>query len=162
MGWTEVHKEPCSYRDYFNEGLKGSIIDSHTEKGVFYGALRHEKGVYALVILVRPQKGYFNLSYKWMDESFHPYYYDCPDRILDLLTPTESKGANEWRSICRERNKRKKQVKKGTVIKFTEPIHFTNGIVRDTFQYAGGNRFQYAGYYFNIRNWISREFTVLM
>lgn len=42
-------------------------------------------------------------GYKDIDETMHPYYYDCPASILALLTPTDSKCANEWREGCRRK-----------------------------------------------------------
>ena len=46
-------------------------------------------------------------GYKDMDETEGPGYYDCPAGILDLLSPTESVWANEWRQKCRERRETK-------------------------------------------------------
>ena len=46
-----------------------------------------------------------------MDETCGPYQYDCPESILKLLTPTESKWANEWRAKCREYRKKAKELK---------------------------------------------------
>lgn len=145
MGWIEMHKEKgISYRDFFQEGLQGEIIDSCTKNGVFYGALRTERQeILALVILVRIQRGYYNFSYKWMDESVHPYYYDCPDRILDLLTPTDIKSANEWRESCRKHNRNKPKV--GDVVKFKYPWVFSYGRREDLFVYKGKNIFKSIG-----------------
>lgn len=147
MGWIEMHKEKgISYRDFFQEGLQGEIIDSCTKNGVFYGALRTERQeILALVILVRIQRGYYNFSYKWMDESYHPYYYECPDRILDLLTPTEDKCSNEWREICRKHNRTKRNVKMGDVIQFDKPFCFKYGRKEDLFVYKGRNLFKSVG-----------------
>jgi hypothetical protein len=36
-----------------------------------------------------------------MDETMGPVESRCPERILDLLTPTDSEYANEWRARCR-------------------------------------------------------------
>lgn len=44
-----------------------------------------------------------NFYYKPMEEDMGPYYFNCPKRILDLLSPTDSKTANEWRESCRNR-----------------------------------------------------------
>lgn len=65
-----------------------------------------EKVVYAEVCLTAMHNGY--LMVKAMGETMGPGYYDCPKRILDLLTPTDSEWANEWRRLCAEnRNKSK-------------------------------------------------------
>jgi hypothetical protein len=164
MGWMEVHKESgVSYKEYFQEGMsKGEIIDSCTKNGVFYGAVRiHEtQEVVCLVVLIRVQRGYYNFSYKWMDESMHPYYYECPDRILDLLTPTENKYANEWRAICREKNKN--AIRKGDWVKFEKPVKFMNGRVKRVFQYDKGNMFTFAGYKYRIHGWRMMKYKKIM
>lgn len=158
MGWMELHKERgVSYKEFFQEGLKGEILDSCTKNGVFYGALRTEnQEVLTLVILIRIKRGYYNFAYKWMDESYHPYYYECPDRILDLLTPTDNKPSNEWRAICREKNRN--SIKKGDWVKFDIPVKFINGIEKDAFQYAGGKLFLCNGYKYRISNWKQRPY----
>lgn len=159
MGWLELHKDKgTSYKDFFQEGLKGTIIDSYTKNGVFYGAVQHDKGISALIILIRHSKGYYNFSYKWMDESFHPYYYDCPTRILDLLTPTDNEASNNWRAICRKQNSMK--LWKGDVVVFERPIKFSNGQTLDTFTYVRGNTFTRNGYTYRIKNWKTYNPTV--
>lgn len=146
MGWSEIHKmKGVSYRDFFQEGLNGRIIDSHTKNGVFYAAVEHleTKEVRALIVLVQIQRGYYNFAYKWMDESYHPYYYDCPDRILDLLSPTEDKRSNDWRDACREHNRNKPKV--GDIVKFKYPWVFRYGRKEDLFVYKGRNTFKSIG-----------------
>ena len=64
-----------------------------------------EKVVYADVCLTRMNNGY--LMVKAMSDTMCPGYYDCPKRILDLLTPTDSEWANEWRNKCAEKRKQK-------------------------------------------------------
>ena len=36
-------------------------------------------------------------GYKWMDETYGPYFYNYPKSYFKLLTPTEDKFAQEWR-----------------------------------------------------------------
>lgn len=40
--------------------------------------------------------------------SCNTFSYDCPISILNLLTPTEDKTAQEWRAHCRKRAAAKK------------------------------------------------------
>ena len=51
---------------------------------------------------------YMNFGYKDMDETCEPYYYDCPESILALLSPTDNENALKWRAACHERNAAKK------------------------------------------------------
>jgi hypothetical protein len=56
-----------------------------------------------------------------------PFQYDCPERILKLLTPTSNEYAQNWRNKCWENIKRKKarpKLTKGLRIRFAEPIKF--------------------------------------
>jgi hypothetical protein len=72
-----------------------------------------EQKVFATVTLTSTNGDrVFNFGYKEMGESCNPYYYDCPKSILDLLTPTESEWANEWRKTCRERAAQKRAERK--------------------------------------------------
>lgn len=41
-----------------------------------------------------------NFCYKDMDETMGPYYHNCPERILKLLTPTDRLYAQDWRDAC--------------------------------------------------------------
>lgn len=139
MGWTWY--EATHYKNgkvdrkaecdaYFTEGFnKGWYkVERSTLIGtVYYAAIRKlktysgkeivdipesEQIVFGVVFLTSTDaKSYYNFGYKDMDETVGPGYYDCPVRILDLLSPIDSDFANEWRRCCRERAKAKKAEK---------------------------------------------------
>jgi hypothetical protein len=70
---------------------------------------KEEQRVFAVIFLTSTDmKDYYNFAYKDMDESCGPCHNDCPKGILDLLTPTESAWANEWRKACYENLKAKR------------------------------------------------------
>lgn len=77
-----------------------------------------QKQVFASIILTAIDKGDF--GYKDMDETCGPCEDNCPIGILNLLTPTNNKWANEWRNACRNNAKKKRHSKLpiGTVIRF--------------------------------------------
>ncbi len=54
--------------------------------------------VWAAVALIDPRGD--ELGIKEMDETMVPFYYNCPENILNLLTPTDDSGANKWRQQC--------------------------------------------------------------
>ena len=141
MGWTWQHathykngkvdrKAECDA--YFNEDNKGCyVVEKSALVGtVYYAAIRYigrrnyktneiteipasEQEVFAVIFLTGMNvKDYFNFGYKDMEESMHPYYYDCPAGILKLLSPTDNASANEWRENCRQRAAQKKADKK--------------------------------------------------
>lgn len=88
---------------------------------------------YAAVEIVRPQEDKRDVSaavfitcgkssdgtiwgYKDMDETEGLNEANCPASILDILTPTDSEWANEWRERCRA-NIAKKAANKGMVVR---------------------------------------------
>lgn len=115
MGWTSYH---ATYYDRhgkvdrkkevesaFSDGY--SVVKSAMVGSVYYGAIRHGDDVFGLVVLTSTNaRDYDNFSYKMMDETDGPYYNRCPKSILDLLTPTDSEFANQWRARCRENLKK--------------------------------------------------------
>jgi len=110
-----------------NEKGKWTVLKSAKYGSTVYSAVEYlnketnERKVFATIFLTNTRNGEF--SYKDMDESCGPYAYDCPESILKLLTPTESKWANEWRNKCREVRKKDKELKAlpiGTKIIFND------------------------------------------
>lgn len=106
------------------------VLKSRMVGSVYYGAVQinnnkeNTSETVGIVCLTSVDtKDYFNFSYKDMSETSGPCYYDCPKSILDLLTPTDSEWANEWRKRCYEEveNKKTHDLSKlpiGTKIKF--------------------------------------------
>ncbi|WP_315922438.1 DUF6927 domain-containing protein [Mesorhizobium sp. SP-1A] len=80
---------------------------------------------------------YPQMGYNAYGEQCGVHQINCPQRILDLLTPTDDKTSNEWRRKCRERLEHRASVSKlqaGDYIQFEEPIRFRSGEQRDTFK----------------------------
>ena len=139
MGWTSYHatyyegekvdrKKECDA--YFTEGLnKGyyKIIRSSMVGNVYYAAIQHlndeEKSIFGVVILTRTNiNNYYNFTYKVMDETVGPCYYDCPVKILKSLSKTDNELALNWRKRCLENVKSKNKLyslKPGSIIKIT-------------------------------------------
>ncbi len=111
---------PYSYR----------VLSSAYKMPAFYAAIERihketgERVVWAAVIKITQlhSRDRYNFCYKDMDESMGPYYYDCPAKILDLLTPTDNEHANKWRAHCRENievaKERKKSLAPGVVLRY--------------------------------------------
>ena len=79
------------------------VLKAAMVSGVYYAAYvmdRRPEEVHGIVCLVRKSKGEF--IYKDIDEDMGPFESKCPVSILDMLSPTESQWANEWRARCRE------------------------------------------------------------
>lgn len=136
----------------------GQVIDAASKNGVTYLAYKRslpegESYITAIVCLTRwAPHGAQNFSYKEISEDMGPYVSECPERILNQLTPVSelpiSKQGREltakWRERCRARiaeQKAKPAVRQGQLIYMTEPVRFTDGSAGQLFEYQGGSRF---------------------
>ena len=109
MGWTSYHasfykngkidrKAECDSimncdmvgnkgrYEVLKSAMVGSTYYAAVKKTIFKTGTKPEKeSVFGVVMLTSVNnKDYFNFSYKDMDESAGPGYYDCPKGILDL------------------------------------------------------------------------------
>jgi len=120
MGWLYMkslkgHATPQAYLDnqFTFEGTEGrsKVLRSEVAwDGHYYAAVEQisaataERHVLAIICLVKynpdAHDGYI-FGYKDMSERMGPYQIECPTDILDLLTPTTSEYANNWRAECR-------------------------------------------------------------
>lgn len=145
MGWTFTHKEKgSSIKSFFEQemnyndkdGYYGKVLDCKSKLKTAY--IAYEVGnptgpsrVVGIVCLLHYTKNYdrinFNFGYKDIDECMGPWEDNCPKGILDLLTPTNSQSANEWRNRCNEALKRREvvsSIKIGDKIKFDNEFSF--------------------------------------
>ena len=152
MGWLFMkslkgHSGPRQYldaqftwerSDRISRVLRSALVGMR----VYYAAVEHilpvtgAREVWAAVCLVqynlRDREGYI-FGYKDMSEAMGPYERDCPEPILDLLTPTDHEHALRWRADCRanavaRRAKRAKpSPRAGQTIIFDEPLAFSDG-----------------------------------
>ena len=159
MGWSYVyslngHKTPKAYLDaqftFESDHRRLAVLDSAAKLGTYYAAVESvdkatgEREVLAAVCLTQYRKQGFKdgtvFGYKDMDETMGPCESECPVRILDLLTPTTSVYANEWRERCRERAT-KRMPKIGEAFTLATPLRFTDGAVLSKFRSVkNGNR----------------------
>ena len=69
-----------------------------------------------------------------LTEAMGPCEDNCPQPILDLLTPTDKEHALDWRRRCAENLKRRsRKLEDGDRIRLEEPITFSDGHVRQEF-----------------------------
>ena len=149
MGWTSVNKpKGMSLDEFFDKEFKCDslkLIGKGYTKNLseYYRACYNvEKGVYfALVCKIHFGKGYYNFSYKDMDESENPYLYNCPKRITDIIERSQPVNdmSKEWRMKVHKVLDTK--LTKGKVITFEKPIDFGE-FSENTFRYLGNNKFR--------------------
>ena len=91
---------------------------------IYYAAMKLTKTgeVFGLIVLTAVDKNEF--GYKDMDETMHPYNYDCPVGILNLLTPTNNEMALEWRAGCYVKIVKRKLLVKAKKIQLTLPEYY--------------------------------------
>lgn len=95
------------------------VLKSAMVGRVYYAAVAEErngerKAVSAVICLTcgKSRRDGTEWGFKDMDETMGPFYHDCPAAILDLLTPTDSAFAIDWRRRCREKLARKAKERK--------------------------------------------------
>lgn len=173
MGWTfynSIHIRPNGTVDrkkevdneFTREGL--TVLKSTMVGTVYYGAIKQEKTgvVFGLVVLTSSyKKGGYNFGYKNIDETCGPVEDRCPLSILNLLTPTDYKHANDWRERCREYHKQKKSptsfanLPVGTKVIWTIPYeYFSVGSKGDKVELVKKKLGRGHAYWYNPRgNW---------
>lgn len=145
MGWSSFNKPKYqSTKDWFLSNWSGSnyeILDvacvGYTE---LYAAAKNKTTgeVVAITYMINHSpKTYFNFSYKSMDETVMPYMFNCPERIMKLLTPTDNEFANTWRSNVWKILNNAKILKKDCIVQTAETINFTNGFSGNLFKKIG-------------------------
>lgn len=71
-----------------------------------YHVVRYNGVPQAIVVTLidrrRAPGGGSEWGYKDMDESMHPYYYDCPLELLDIVPTPDNQNAREWRENVRK------------------------------------------------------------
>lgn len=116
MGWDGVYMACPKGKERMEYALKGynwetdlakaRVLDSAMVGTTVYAAIEltvkktGEKRVRGAVILTDYDKRDGCFLTKHMSEDMGPNYWECPKRILKLLTPTDSEWANQWRENC--------------------------------------------------------------
>lgn len=108
----KIHKSIMIGTVYYAaiEMIKKYIKVDETDDYTYVDVPEDEREIFAVVVLTQTDiKNYYNFYYKVISETSGPCERKCPDSILNLLSPTESEWANEWRRECREYNTKKKE-----------------------------------------------------
>jgi hypothetical protein len=78
-----------------------------------------------------------------MDETMGPCESSCPERILKLLTPTDSDYAKEWRARCQKnidwRKTRPKIVEGSTITLYDKPYTVSKALGRRGYHIIGAD-----------------------
>lgn len=115
MGWTyfcgnlelkdgKIDRKATMTREIEKYG-RTKVLKCSVVNGVYYAACQTvgKPDVWAIVCLTRASERFLEFGYKDMDETMGPFESKCPKSIIDMLTPTTSEWANEWRRRCLNR-----------------------------------------------------------
>ena len=126
MGWTwenanisNQKMKDEAVRDMLEcsgDGFSYKVIALSRRGSVYYAAVHYKyeerniDRIYAEVVLTQVNsKDYWNFGHKEMSESMGPCYYECPKKILDMLSPANTDTAQEWREQCRKFAEKRKE-----------------------------------------------------
>jgi hypothetical protein len=104
----------------YNE--KGEHAKDESGNYLYVPIPEKNREIVGVVMLTGTRKNGRYFAYKMMDETVGPNYYDCPQSILELLTPTTVPYAVAWRQKCKERNEKIKHgdLPVGSIIEFVK------------------------------------------
>lgn len=129
MLFTQEEHDGSNYSGGICHYPKMEVIKSSMVGSVYYGAIRSvntqtgNNRTWGVVVLTSTANlNGFDFAYKDISEDMEPGYYDCPQKILDLLSPTDNEYALVWRRKCREKLAKPKlsELPVGTIIKYKD------------------------------------------
>ena len=150
MGWTQYVSKInnpkaeldrlCASEDGTTQKVLKSALVNLSEYYAAVQTIDRETGkrtVWAAAFLVTLNP----FGYKSMSEDMGPRIHNCPESILQLLTPTGSEYATQWRADCWNTiAARAAAPKTGAYIKFAEPLKFTDGSEHQVFKIVASGR----------------------
>ena len=182
MGWLFQHDpidDPLSYLtkkyNYDCETHTLQTLDGARAGNTVYLAIRSTDKktgcsyVFAAVILISNTKK-DGFGYKEQDEGMGPHQYDCPQRIMRLLSPIDDlpharysadwrAGVAAWHENNRKQRQRRNSLRVGSVVTLPHAIRFPDGFTAPRFRVAHFRRrtpifepLQCPGFYCRLRN----------
>lgn len=88
---------------YLFDPEKATILKTATVGNALWMAVKRRDTGEVFISLSLLSQHNKQWGHKDLDESVHPYYYDCPLSLLELATEPVDEQAAEWRERVRER-----------------------------------------------------------
>lgn len=88
-------------QDYFSGSDGYQLLDASQAGNHLWCLVRHPKGYRFIVMFLLSGRKGEGWGYKAMDESTHPYYYTCPEHLLEQSEDASESGTR-WRETCRQ------------------------------------------------------------
>ena len=119
MGWESCPgiKTPKEWAEKELDKMYGdtfSVADRSVRGNQVYYAVYSKKTEQTTGCVAIFQRENKVLWVKCIPESHLPYYYNCPARILNRLSPVDNENSMEWRNRCFELIQLKKKFKEAT------------------------------------------------
>ena len=116
------------------DGREWKILKHKSTKGdgfdwtnIIYAAYQlPDEKVIGMVIAYKFYPRDREVVHKEITEDMGPFYWECPNNILDMLSETDNENALEWRAKCREFNAQPKPKK----LEDGDKVRFPNGFGR--------------------------------
>ncbi len=137
MGWTSYNLEPSEVetevRRILETGSKNvsfKILKLEKKSSVYYAAVERimdenpeSRIVSGMVVLTAiDNSDYYNFSYRLMDETEGPCVCDCSLSLVNLLSPTDSEYALQWRERVKEKVRERSEKNKETRLLKSLPV----------------------------------------
>lgn len=110
----------CGYKILAKHYVKEEPLNGELEEGHYYCALKHPSGYVFGCVITMVRVNHNNreeVIYKMIDEGMGPCYYNCPEEVMNLLSPVNELPypgySLEWRN-------KQKVVKDKQMHKFTQ------------------------------------------
>lgn len=104
----------------YKRDADGKYIYDSSGRGIIEEIPVSDRETFGYVMLTSVDNNKCRFAYKPISEDMGPAQRNCPDSILDCLSPTSNSFAAAWRKECRDNNSRKKlsSLPVGTEIEF--------------------------------------------
>ena len=103
----DVIKKVLDERTYGYNGTSKKLLDHEHIGNAIYCAVEEttstERRVRCVIVKIEQSFHVNEWLVKVMHENEGPFFYECPMRILMLLTSNDSQWGNNWRSKCWDR-----------------------------------------------------------
>ena len=131
MGWDGVYGKFPGSKKFIETEAKFTEYDvvAHALKGNnLWAVIQHKTSGERSAILFLLRRYATEYDYKVMGESMHPYYYDIPERLFKMLTPTTNEYALTWRAeveqiLQKVKSNKAKPMGAGTLFKINGSTH---------------------------------------
>ena len=135
MGWDGIQGKFPGVKKFIETEATGSEYDvvAHALKGNnLWAVIQHKTSGERSAILFLLRRYVNEYDYKAMDEGMHPYYYDIPERLFKMLTPTTNKYALEWRAgveqrLQQDKDNKAKPMGEGVLFKINGSMYMVVG-----------------------------------